>query len=481
MSSVADPNGRVFVPMQSERALSWAVVGIACLCLLAPALWNGFPLLQYDTGGFLARWFEGYLVPSRPAAYGLLLAPFAALSFWPVLLVQSAATVWILRVSTRMLGVAGHPLAFLALIAALSLLTTLPWLTSILLTDIFAGLAVLALHLLVHTGEQPGALERRGLLGIAAFGAAAHSATLALVAILVGCAAVARLLLPRTVSSAGVRRAFTAFALSITLMLLSNAFVAGRLALTPGGFGILFGRMLQDGIVARYLDDHCPDPKLQLCAFRQELPRDADTFLWGGGLFDRLGRFDKLGNEMRDIVLGSLRSYPLMQLQTAGTAVLKQLVTVASGEGVVNRIWHTYAIIERYASPAAGPMRRARQQHEDFPFEAINRIHVPVALLAAALLPLIVGGALWWEKLAPYGLLAGSVTVSLVANAFVCGALANPHDRYGARLIWLAVLTAFLVLAFLVSRLTVLLAAPPLVGPTCAGQAGGRSAARAPR
>ena len=35
------------------------------LLLLAPALWNGYPLLQSDTGGYLARWYEGYLVPSR--------------------------------------------------------------------------------------------------------------------------------------------------------------------------------------------------------------------------------------------------------------------------------------------------------------------------------------------------------------------------------------------------------------------------------
>ena len=30
----------------------------AIFMLLAPALWNGFPLLQYDTGGYLARWYE---------------------------------------------------------------------------------------------------------------------------------------------------------------------------------------------------------------------------------------------------------------------------------------------------------------------------------------------------------------------------------------------------------------------------------------
>ena len=41
------------------------------LILLAPAIWNRFPLLQYDTGGYLVRWFEGYLVPSRSTVFGL--------------------------------------------------------------------------------------------------------------------------------------------------------------------------------------------------------------------------------------------------------------------------------------------------------------------------------------------------------------------------------------------------------------------------
>ena len=45
----------------------------ATLVLLAPAIWNRFPLLQYDTGGYLARWYEGYLVPSRSTVYGLFL------------------------------------------------------------------------------------------------------------------------------------------------------------------------------------------------------------------------------------------------------------------------------------------------------------------------------------------------------------------------------------------------------------------------
>ena len=51
----------------------------ATFILLLPALWNRFPLLEFDTGGYLARWFEGYLVPSRSTTYGLALA-----AAWPL-------------------------------------------------------------------------------------------------------------------------------------------------------------------------------------------------------------------------------------------------------------------------------------------------------------------------------------------------------------------------------------------------------------
>ena len=121
--------------------------------LIAPALWNGFALLQYDTGGYLARWYEGYLVPSRAVVYGLILNAGVPLAFWPVLLLQSALTVWIVALMLRTHGFERRPLLLLGVVAVLSLLTTLPWLTSILLTDIFCGLGVLALYLLLLRSE----------------------------------------------------------------------------------------------------------------------------------------------------------------------------------------------------------------------------------------------------------------------------------------------------------------------------------------
>jgi hypothetical protein len=409
--------------------------------LLAPAIWNGFALLEYDTGGYLARWFEGYLVPSRPGAYGLLLAAAVRFQFWPVLIAQAGATIWILALLMRELGVRDRPLVLAGLVSLLAVVTTLPWLTSILLTDIFAGLAVLAIYLLLF-GENVSIPERWALRAFVAFAAASHSATLALVAILV-CVVVA---LPRgIISPARVRDAAVTLLLAVMTTLGANAVISGRLQFTPGGYGIVFGRMLEDGIVSRYLDDHCPEANLKLCPFRTELPPTADEFLWDNGVFNRLGRFDGLGDEMRSIVLGCLRDYPLLQAKAALRATAMQLARVATGEGVVNTLWHTYAIMERYAPAAAPAMRRAYQQRGELHFNLINHIHVPVALLAFALLPAVIAARWRWPQLNGLSLLAATIAVSVLANAFVCGALSNPHDRYGARLTWLAPLALMLV------------------------------------
>jgi hypothetical protein len=425
----------------------------ASLMLLAPAIWNRFPLLQYDTGGYLARWFEGYLVPSRSTVYGLFLLIFSHPDFWPVVIAQSLLTVWVLMLLLRALGFGGRPLLLLITTALLCVFTTLPWLAGILLTDIFAGLAVIALYLLIFADDTLHRLERIALIALIAFAAATHSATFAVVTGLVIAAALAWPVF--TIGSGrGIVRSAAAVMLGALMLLSANLVTSGRFVWTPGGIALSFGRMLQDGIVTRYLDEHCPDAKLRLCAHRHELPTDADEFFWGNSVFDRLGRFDGLGGEMATIVKDSLRAYPAWQAQMAATAVVRQLVRVASGEGVVNTIWHTYAIIEKFTPAAVPAMRAARQQHGEIGFDALNDIHVPVALAAMLLLIPIMGwgirsqgaqdGGFRFAAFTDLGRLAGTTALALLANAAVCGIFANPHDRYGARLVWVAPLVALL-------------------------------------
>jgi hypothetical protein len=411
---------------------------IATAILLVPALWNRFPLLQYDTGGYFARWFEGTLVASRSTTYGLFLTAGWRLDFWPNVLLQAAAAVWIIDLTLRVHRFKTQTAGSIVIVAVLALTTALPWLASVLITDIFAGLAVLAFHALVWHTDKLTTRERLALVAFIAFAVSTHSATYAVLFALCGGALLIPSIKCTLVPRRGLAQAALAMGLGAGLLLAANYLVAEEFAWTPGGYGIAFGRMLQDGIVTRYLDDHCPDARLKLCPYRHELPRDADEFLWGESVFDQLGRFDGLGDEMRTIVLESLRDYPLLQLKAAVIATARQLAAVATGEGIVNTVWHTYGMIERYAPSDVRAMRAARQQRRGISFAAVNAVHVPVALISMALLPIVLLLGLWYADFVDLAGLAATLITALLANAAVCGAISNPHDRYGSRMAWIA-------------------------------------------
>ena len=207
----------------------------------------------------------GTLVRRLPGAeprrvYGLILNAGAPLAFWPVLLLQSALTVWIIALILRAHGLGRRPLLLLGVIAVLSVLTTLPWLTSILLTDIFCGLGVLALYLLLLRNDTLSKRERIGLIALIAVAASTHNATMAVLGGLVIAAGLFRLVDRTRIPLPNIGRGLLAVILGAILVLAADYAVTKRLAWTPGGFALSFGHMLQDGIVTKYLDAHCPDP-----------------------------------------------------------------------------------------------------------------------------------------------------------------------------------------------------------------------------
>ena len=92
-------------------------------------------------------------------------------------------------------------------------------------------------------------------------------------------------------------------------------------------------------------------------------------------------------------------------------------------------------------------MNAARQQRGELDFTAINRVHVPVALGSMLLLLGMLALAVRRRASPISASSPRSATLAILANAAVCGALSNPHDRYGARMVWLATLVVLLVMA----------------------------------
>lgn len=439
------------MPAGAPAASHWALPGFLAVAavavlLITPAIWNGYPLLQYDTGGYLARWYEGYLVPSRSTVYGLYLHFGERSYFWVNLAFQSVVTLWVLHLTLRVLGLA-RPLRLTRIALILILTTALPWLASMLITDIFAGLAVLTLFLLVAHGDRLSRTEKIALFAFTAFAAATHSATFG---VLFGLCVAGWVLLPwlrPRLTASGLMQGSVAVAVSAALLVAANYALSGQLAWTPGGPGVTFGRMMQDGIVTRYLNDHCDTIKLKLCPYRNQLPATADEFLWANdSIFNKLGRFEGMDEEMGFIAAQSLTAYPLWQIEAALMATATQLHMVGTGEGTNGWIPHTYGIIERYLPTQTAAMRAAHQQHWDINFTPINWVHVPVALVSMLLLVALLGRALWRRRLDDIDLLAATVALALLGNAFLCGVISGPHDRYGARMSWIAVLVVLIAI-----------------------------------
>jgi hypothetical protein len=236
-------------------------------------------------------------------------------------------------------------------------------------------------------------------------------------------------------------------AAGIALCPISNLAVTGNFAFTPGGSSFLFGRLIEDGIVARYLGEHCPDASLRLCDYKATLPEDADGWLWDGDSpFRKLGDWKGFRAEERAITRATLERYPLMHASTAIVAAVTQFFTFRTEVGVQDNA-PTVNMFAGHFSQLFAQFMRARQQAERFDVAPLNYLHVPVAALAVAGLVL----ALLFRrrlKIAPEAAaLCLVILLALAANAAICGVFSHPVDRYQSRVVLLAPLAMALLIA----------------------------------
>ena len=422
--------------------LRWvAATAAMMLILLAPALWNGFPLVFADTGGYLARAFERTLDIGRSAFYGVFLASGSRLDFWPNIIAQAAAAVWIIVLTLRAHGLRNRPGLCLVIVAALAAFTGLPWFVGQLMPDIFLPLAVLAVHLLAFRWRALARTEIAGMIVLIAIAIAAHMSTMALC---IGLGAALTLLRPFA-HALGLERprldlVSAATAMGVVLALLSNLMIANSFSLTPGGPSFLFGRLVQDGIVARYLADRCPDPAIRLCAYREQLPTGADEWLWSyESPLHKLGWWRGYEPEAQRIIGDTLLMYPWAHAKAGVKATWDQLVTLNTGEGMHSRDnAHAAGTLSQFVPDAAAQFATSRQQRDAFDFIIVNAVQAPLAMMATIALPFLVLLDRFRRVKPATSTLAFTIFLALIGNAAISGFFSNPNNRYQNRVVWLA-------------------------------------------
>lgn len=438
-----------------KTGLAWTgCLTVSVGAFLAPALWNGFALVFYDTGGYMDRVLTMTLAPGRSFFYGLFLwaTSLGWWTFWGPILLQSFITLWVIYLLLRCHDLASGPLATTTFCLGLALSTGISWYASQLMPDVFVPLVVVALWLLGFRRQQLKQRERWGLAAVALLGLMAHMSCMAL-----GIGLAASILLA---GGAVRKRGWTltvcwvppvaVVVASLVLMPMLHLAFLGKATYTPGGPVFIFGRLVQDGIAQRWLAEHCPQPGIKLCGLRDRLPTTADDFLWGQqSPFRDLGGWRGADAELAHLVGECCKTYPGEVAWTSLRATAQQMVEVATGDGLDEYHGATRGIFSLLSPPVVKQYKAAGQQQGRITqplFDSWNRVHLPIALLSVIGLLIVIGWGVHSGRQDLAGL-ALFTLLALLGNAFICGALSNPHNRYQSRLVWLAPLVVGMTVA----------------------------------
>ena len=479
-------NGPVTAPGTGVQGLLF--LALALLVAFSVLLINRGPLFYIDTGGYLSQGNAAleYLLPApeeapgggeardgseaveedktasgaRSMLYAVTLALLWRAQFLvglPIINVLMVfATVWLAaRVAAR---IAPHPptqavLVALPLIVASA--TSLPFYMAYLMPDIFAAIGLIVVAMLTAFGRQMRAGEIALALLIGSGAAVLHPSHLAIIGLMLPLVAIVALLQSRrrwwlppllvlALVAAGLaeRKAFSFVAKSV-----ANK----EVTYTPH----LTARLVTDGPGLAYLDEHCPDPDLATCRLHEALSWSDDPYRLTATHInfetsERLGSYRRLPqDDQAAIAREQIRFFRLVLADRPVETVLAFAANTLA-QARMNSIEMTVPTepaldavrsLSRVDNVHSGPLTQDRGW-----IPAVDTAHgaIYAVTLVAAL------GLMLWPGRCPGAvrIFALMLLLGVLVNAFVCGGVSQPANRYGARVSWLVPFAAAFLTVF---------------------------------
>lgn len=438
-------------------ATSLAAVAAAAVLMMIPALWNGYPLFYYDSVDYVQLPFTWDLPIYRTMSYAMmsLMAKLVG-TLWVIPVLQSLAVAYVLHEALTVFTRLPAGLTLVPVAMTLAVLTGLPWFASEIMADVFAGVVILGIAALAFGGDRLGRGRSVALMLLVATGICFHTSHVAVAAGLVLCLLALRWIVRWPV---GVLMPFVSVVTGVTMILTIHWVTVGRPFITQPSNILMLGRLVQDGLAKRLLDETCPtgELRLKLCSFRNDpamTHSTANAFLWGPSPFTNLGGWDSpLAEREAKIVLHeTLWRYPLGHVRAALELFAEQFFMLETGDGIVDMREHAQYAVGEYYPDELISFLKARQHFHQFKsrmaakrfaagidFHGINDLQIPLFLVATAGMLILMAR---WRRREEWRLWGLSVVIllALLGNAFVCGALSNPNHRYQARIAWLPIL-----------------------------------------
>jgi hypothetical protein len=411
-------------------------------------LCNGYPIVFSDTGSylltgsmFIAFWpfrSPGYSIFTKLAGLGI--------SAWFVVGVQAIIVVYVLdRTCAYVLGSEHRrrDICLLASVSVLAALTSLPWLVSQLMPDVFAGLVFLSSFLLAFNDELRWK-SRISLAAILMISTAAHASLLPIATLFVALLVIVKLI-GRQWRVATFRKAVLASLVAPLIAAgLSVATLNYRMHLgfkvSPSGQLFMLSRLFADGLAADFLRENCPKRPFLACRYFPDLPRTQTEFLFENSplLGDLTGRPE----EMDEIVRGTLAAYKLRFLTSSAKETILQLAAMRTGDEVRSfnaEEWNSDALGQVFPGDYQAFLRSKQSRGQFLPWANAAAAIDTVTFWLSVVICLAFSRIKSMGRLNQFFYLAMAF---LLINAAVCATFSGVFDRYQSRVAWLAALCA---------------------------------------
>ncbi len=304
----------------------------AAVFFLVPAWYNGYPLVGSDDGTYIHSGFTFSFPDDRPIAYGILIWLFSlnGVTLWGIIVVQALIMALLLWWCCAWMPDPHRGRFYGLLCPVLALTTSLSSVVSVALPDFFCPVLVLAAVLLAGGSPPPG--RRILLYGLIFTGTAVHISHL-----LIGMPVFAGIWL----GARGLRGTTGTRRIRMRMLAAAGAaLLALPVVLVPvrrSGPAFTVATLLDQGILIPWLRAHCGEKNYSLCADRETMPTDLNSFLWDSkSPLNRDGGFKGTHDAYQELVRDMHRDPAVLRARVRlGVAHgLEQLVRFDMGDGV---------------------------------------------------------------------------------------------------------------------------------------------------
>ena len=426
---------------------------LSTLLLLWVALYNGFPVVYSDTSTYLASGFELETPSDRPITYGLfiMLTSLHGLSLWLTAALQSFMLAYILFLLFKhVANVRHYPVVAFIAILILSAFTSLPWISGMLLADVFTSISIFTLFLVVFVKDLSKA-EKIMLYSFFVLSNAMHLSHVMINVLLL----ISVLILSRIKT---IKEYFVSVKPKHLLLLLGislSGILVMSSAMSKSKHIFYMGRMVENGILKQYLDENCATHDYKICAYKDSLPPNADRFLWDfkNSPVYKMGGWKACKDEFNEIISETIKQPKYLKLHVLASlkGTTEQLSTFAIGEGNIGFGKETplYERVQKYTNNI-GQYAASKQTNDTLSqafgfFNSTNTIAVYGSLVL--LLVMVIVKPLRRRLTHVQVMLIVFTLLGIFYNDFICASLSTVANRFACRVMWMVPFVLILVIS----------------------------------